>query len=303
MSFPTPIRDSSTGPPAQEIRDSSGCGSRLVNTAPQLFLSRGSVRRAAFVFPLVILLAMASAGCTRSGGEEARAQYARAVAAVKAGSLAEAYTATLPLEYDRDLNELLEKLRALISEEEFHLLRNTASKVATELAPVLSVMAGGMPLLGHVAEKLKALPGALGPESYAAFRRLDIEGLLGVLDHGFFAELARRPDFPGSMKSIEVQLKDFKGDWARLQFESKSEGGRVEKEVVDVILVGERWVPDNWVVDWPAQMKQLKARFEELAELKKEDPLLIRDQLRAFESQLEDPAPLLEALLKKLGAG
>ena len=269
-----------------------------MNSEPQPSLTQ----RAGFVFLLAFLFSIAASGCTRSGGEEARAQFVRVVQAVKGGSLAAAYTATIPSKYDRDLNELLAKVQALITEAEFDLLRETLAKAGVKFAPVVGELAKGLPLLQHVAAKLVDCPRALGLDTYADFMGRDFEGLIGALDLGFFAEFAQRPGFRDRMKSVGVQVKESKGDWALLRFDWKDADGK-GKDVVEVIRFGKKWVPSSWVVDWPAQMKDLKARLEELEELKKTDPLLITKQLRALASQLDDPAPLVEMLLKTLGAG
>jgi len=261
-------------------------------------------RYATLAFTLSFFFTIVSVGCTRSRGEEARAQYVKVVEAVKGGSLTEAYAAAIPSQYDRDLNELLARLQALITAEEFDLLHEVVSKAGVKLAPMLSGTIGKIPFLRDVAEeKLKDLPGALGLGSYADFKERNIRGLLEGLDRGFFAELARGSDFQDQMASIDVELKASEGDWARLRFAAEGNDGAVDKELGNVILVGEKWVPESWVVDWPAQMEQLKARFDELEELKRKDPLVIKAQLRAFKSQLDNPAGFLAALLSKLGAG
>ncbi|MBI4605602.1 MAG: hypothetical protein HY721_26860 [Planctomycetes bacterium] len=256
--------------------------------------------RGARAAALAFCAAAAGSGCTGGRGEEARAQFAAAVEAVKEGSLERAYAAAMPPAYDGDLNDLLVKARGLVGEEDLALLRDVLRKAGQKASPLVALMGVSSPSAALLAEKLKDLPAALGLESLESLRSRDVEGLLAALDRGLFAEVSRAQDIQESLSRIDVQLEDHKGDWARLAFVRRGPAGmEISRERADVILVDGKWVLDGWVTEWPRQIDALRAKLAELAEVRKQDPELLRRHIEGLGKLLEEPGPLIAANVRR----
>jgi hypothetical protein len=128
----------------------------------------------------------------------------------------------------------------------------------------------------------------------------DAKGLLGAVDAGSFRDLARTPQAQAWLGSVDVRVDGEQGDWAKLSFIARDEAGRVREDVVQVIEVHGKWIPDAWVVDWSRQMEELRKAIADLDGMKRENPDFIKAQLAALGLLLERPAPIVDAILARL---
>jgi large subunit ribosomal protein L7/L12 len=239
--------------------------------------------------------------CSRPKGEAARAQFVQTLGFLRSGQLVKACQGLIPPSYAKDLNDLLSRARDLVTEEEFNFARTLGAAAGAKLSALLEPMAGQSELLKLLSRKLKDLPALPGLEGYASFKALDVGSILERLEKGIFADLAATADFQEKLSLVEVRLVKEQGDWALLHFVLKDREGRATEDSVGVILVEGKWIPDAWVADWPAQMEFLRSGIANLAEAKKANPSLVKDELRSLGKLLEDPSPLLEAALGRLG--
>lgn len=266
-------------------------------------IERGFQRLGARRVLLVAALAAAAAvpACTGGKGDEARASFLKVFQELKSGSLAGTYDAFLPAPLDRDLNDILKRARGLLDSEEFKMLKGIAARVGPKVAAALEARAAQDPFLTALAAKVKDLPAALGLDTFEEFMARDAKGLLGAVDAGSFRDLARTPQAQVWLGSVDVRVDGEQGDWAKLSFIARDEAGRVREDVVQVIEVHGKWIPDAWVADWSRQMEQLRKTIADLEGLKRENPDLIKAQLAALGLLLESPAPIVDAILARLG--
>ncbi len=272
-----------------------------------------------------LLSLLTTCGCTRGRGEEAQKQYTEVVAALKAGSLTGAYASALPPSHDRDLNDLLARARDLVTEDEFLLFKETASRAGQKLAPFLAFAGAQSPAMRVLAQKAKDVPAALGLDTFASFKSRDIKGLLLAIETGLFADVAAADDVKARLESVRVSVVEDQGDWARLRFVTSGkalggtsggasggtsggtsgaplEGDAISSaETMDVVCVDGRWVPAGWAADWQGVMDDLRAQLVQAVEAKKQDPEALKKKIRALGLLLENPAPLVESISTRLG--
>lgn len=264
-------------------------------------MSRRGLRLAFFLACLISLAPVPACTGGKGKGEDAKAQFVQVISSLKAGRLALAYVAMLPTSYERDLNDLLSRARALISEEEFQLARSLAATAGAKISPLLLAMGGQSPPLAMLSKDIKDLTAALGLETFAGFKALNVRTFLENLEKRIFTDLAATAEFQEKLSSVDVRLVGEKGDWAQLRFVLKAKDGSTTEDSVGVILVEGKWVPENWVGDWPAQMEYFRSEILKLEEAKKADPELVKNQLRALGALLDDPAPLVKEVMGRLG--
>jgi hypothetical protein len=262
-------------------------------------------RSRALVVVLAVLGAACGPGCGAKG-EGAAGQYRRVLDALQAGSLVEAYEAFLPASYDRDLNDVISGMRALIGKEELALVRDLVTRSANGAAVVFSTMGSNDPALAGLGAKVKELPAALGLDSLESFQRLDARAVLAALERTLFRDLVKVEGVRSKIASVQVRLVEERGDWSKLRFslrDGDGAAGGVREELVDVILKDGKWVPASWIAEWPRQMESLKAQVRSLAEAKTRNPRAVLESLELASAALGEPGKLMQAILGGAGGG
>lgn len=243
---------------------------------------------------------LAALGCGERRPSAAE-QYQKVLADLRAGSLARAYDGVVPASYDRDLNDVVAGLRKLLAQEDFAALRDLVATAGKSLSEAVVSLPMDAPLREHAARAAERLPEIFGLEEESSFRRLSIRDHLERIDRGFFAEIARQESVRARLEGLEVSLLETKGDWAKLRFRSLDAEGVPTDEEHEVILVDGVWVFNAWAAQWDDQVASWKRAVLDLAELKRQDPGVIRERLRTLEDQLSEIPRLLGPMLESLG--
>ncbi len=251
------------------------------------------------------LLCFLVVGCTGGdAGVQPHQQYKEIIAHARAGKLTAACDAWLPASYARELDEVLAQIGELIDREEYEAFRRVLVAAGKKLSAVLAFAGGDDRMLSLLGAKLKEIPRVLGIDTYERFQKLSVAKLLGALEAGVFREIMQLESVQEKLGSVTVELKERKRDWARLLLKSSSADGEVVEEEVDLIRHEGRWVPDEWVTDWPVTMRAWKERIKSAMTLKLESPEAFKKSLEAVREAVENPLALhrlLPKLNEKLG--
>jgi hypothetical protein len=251
------------------------------------------------ILPAAILTVAVGCGDRGPGPAE---QYESVLEALRKGSLLDAYVRLMPAGYDRDLNELLERAKRLVSEEDFEVLRDFVAGAGGTFAEVLASSDDGPPPVQVLCDRLESLPSLLGMDDYRQFRSLDVREILKRLDGGLFGAVAKLEGVRERLASTAVKELDRKREWAQLRFTANSvEAGETE-ERVQVVLVEEKWVPVGWEAQWEEQIKRLHIQLDAIEARLAEDPAALREKLRSFEPErLREAALAVRSLLGLAG--
>lgn len=251
---------------------------------------------------VVLLLPLLLFGCDT--GTPPEQQYQEMIAHAREGRLTSAYKAWLPPSYERDLDDVLSKLGQLVDEDDYTELRGALSTGGNKLAGFLSFTGADDPAVKLIIAKLRDIPKVLGIDSYERFRKLSVASLLRALEEGIFREVMELKSVQEKIGSVTFELKERKRDWARLTVRFEPPDGEVVSDEMDLIRVEDRWVPDDWVTDWPATMREWRAQIEDALALKVETPEAFEKSLVAIGDAVKNPSSLLEflpELKKRLG--
>ena len=240
-------------------------------------------------------------GCTREdAGSDPAVQFRQVASEVQNGKLTAAYDALLPASYDAQLNALLSEVGALFDRHHFDQMRDALRSAGSQFGTLLALSAKDTPALVFLGSKLGDLPALLGISTYEDFRSLNSERLLNALDAGLFRGLMELDAVKDHLGTIEVKLKERKRDWARIEVKVRPKEGEVREEVVEIIRVGDRWVPVEWVTDWPNQFAALRQKVAAAAQLKTDDPKAFEEKWQAIHSSIRDPIKVFQNILPEL---
>lgn len=251
-----------------------------------------------YVLPVLIL--SLAAGCG-DHGPGPTGQYEAVLEAIRKGSLLDAYTCMMPASYDKDLNELLERAKRLVSEEDFEVLRDFVAGAGETFAGILAASSEAHPPVQVLCDRLESLPSLLGMDDYRQFRSLDVREILKRLDGGLFGAVAKLEGVRERLKSTAVKEIKRKREWAQLRFTARAEEEGETEERVQVVRVGGRWVPVGWEAEWEEQIEGLRIQLEALESRLARDPAALREKLRELESDLPQVGLAVGSLLGLTG--
>ncbi len=257
--------------------------------------SRSATRRGSERAAILAAVICAAAGCGPRVPDPAE-QFRAAIERVRAGELAGAYRISIPESYDKDLNDLLDRLRSLVGPEELKLVAALAARVGEELAKALEPMAGDEPGLGEVARRARELPRILGLEEYETFRNIRAADLLARLDAGIFREAAKVVCAP--LDRTSVRLVERERNWAKVRFVSRDAEGRETYEDRDLVLLEGKWVLNDWYAVWQQHMESWRSSLDALAKKREDNPAWLRETLGSSDRVLDYLSKTLEPTLR-----
>jgi hypothetical protein len=236
-------------------------------------------------------------GCTgEAPGRSPEEQYEEVLSHAREGRLASAYRAWLPPSYERELDDVLSQLGRLVDEEEYGVLRQALSAGGGKLAGIIAFAGGDDPAVKLMTARLRELPEVLGIDTYERFRRLSVASLLGAIEERVFRDVMRLESVREKVANLRFRLKDEKRDWARLEVIFEPPDGEPVVDEMDLIRFEGRWIPDDWVTDWPRTMRAWRDAIEAAVKAKLETPAAFKKSLAAIGDAVENPSSLLKYL-------
>lgn len=248
---------------------------------------------------LVLTLLVA---CSAETGPDPKQQFEELARMLQGGELVRLYQSSLPESYRADLDSVLRLVPQLVEQADYERGREIVRAVGKQLAALIATT----PLAEEeawslLAGKLADLPALVGLGGWDEFRDISAERILRALEEGGVSELIRTGALRKTLAEITVELVDRKRDWARLVLTVTAEDGNARGERFDVVRVGEHWVRDEWVVDWPEVMERGRRSLGTLLDLKQRNPTAYRAELDAVLARASRPGFVAEDVLPFVG--
>ena len=258
--------------------------------------------RCMVVLVVLGLSGFASNGCSEKSipapaGESPEEQYGRVVESLRAGRLSEAYEAWIPPSYAKDLDVLVRRAGELLGPEDLALVTRELGELGATVGKTLAASQPDGKLAGFLSERAAGVAEFLSGETLASVKELGATGLVRAVETGGYAELAAIPEFGEQFGEIRFATAKREREWARVDVQ-QTRGEESTHETLEVVRIEGRWIPVDWVGDWPRIIAAGRKAVEDVAAMKQEQPEQFRAALTAGLAGLRSSAvPELVRLL------
>jgi len=210
------------------------------------------------------------------------------------GEVANAWVTFLPPSWERDVEQVFSRAKALLTKEEFERSRAIVAKLGEKLEPVFTELAASSdPDTSAALAHLRDLPKTLGCDSWAAFERLTVRELVARLESGFLRSALANDELRARLASTTVRLDSSTSNRSRLEVSSQAADGERTTTTLELELVDGRWVPEEIARDWSSDVRETLAAIDEFAATKRENPRVILAQLEELDGQLDGLAAMV----------